>query len=94
MGFIWDRTFISTRRAVALSGYPDSDDKNSNNITAYRYDDDEARMYRDAGDPVNLRPTCLVALGNDPLDPRLWIAEIRTVGNIVGMYNPSDCDGL
>jgi hypothetical protein len=23
---------------------------------------------------------------NDPLDPRLWNAEIRTVGNKVGMY--------
>jgi hypothetical protein len=77
------------------SGYPDSDDDDSNTITAYRYHDDDARVYRDAWDPVNLRLTCLVALVNDPLDPRLWNAEIRTVGNKVGMYTirPIAMDG-
>ena len=37
-------------------------------------------------DPVNLRPTCLAAFENGPLDSRLWSAEIRTVVNKVGMY--------
>jgi hypothetical protein len=51
-------------------GYPDSDDDDeADTITAYRHNDDEARVYRDAWDSKNSRPTCLVALMNDPLDP-------------------------
>ena len=54
------------------SGYPDSDDDDSNTITAYRYHDDDARVYRDAWDPKAGSPSCLAALAKDPLDPRLW----------------------
>ncbi len=52
-------------------------------------------MYRDAWDPDNHRPTCLVALVNDPLDPRLWNTEIRTVDKTVAMYTirPIAMDG-
>ena len=50
------------------SGYPDFDDDGTTTITVYRYHDDDTGVYRDAWDPVNLHPTCLVALVNDPLD--------------------------
>ena len=69
------------------SSYPDSDDDDSATITVYRYHDDDAEVYRDAWDPMNLRPTCLVAM--------VWNAEIRTIVKKVGMYTirPIATDG-
>ena len=39
------------------SGHQNVDDDSSETITAYRYHDDDAGVYRDAWDPKNLRPT-------------------------------------
>jgi hypothetical protein len=39
-------------------GYPDTNDDGADTITANRYHDNEARVYRDAWDSKNSRPTC------------------------------------
>ena len=75
---------------IFLGWYREGDQKadkdSSETVTTYRFHDIEADVYRDAWDSKNRRPTCLVALINDPLDPKLWNAEFRTVNNKIGAY--------
>ena len=46
---------------------PNLEDTCPETSTAYPYHDDDARVYRDAWDPVYIRPTCLAAFVNDTL---------------------------